>query len=787
MTTRAIHIKAFLVLVLGCGSGQPSAPDAGGGADDAAADASPAGDAATTGSEHGTDEPVMGPAAASQVRVAIARAESGYLFVWEDERRDEGGDIFGARMTAAGEVLDPVGLPIDTFSGTQEAPRVASDGAGYLVVWTDWRLLGLSVFATRVSADGEVLDADGFQVAFGTDPDVAFDGTNYVVVWQSGSDVWTARVSPAGEVLDAGGVLLCGADGEQTRPTVTVSSAGTLVAWADGREGAETPDIYAGRLSASGEPIDGCGVRIAHGGGGAVRLAFDGTQYWAVWEGTEPGSTAGLDVFAARIGTDASAIDAQPIALARAAGTQGGPAAAFDGEHVLVAWHQQTDPDDSYAYDIRALRLDGDGGIVDAEPIVISAEPGQQARPFVLAQGGSTWVAWDGDSAEPWEIYATRVEGEVVDQPGGQRITGSANAQLLPRIVRDGDQQLLVWSDHRTPHYTRTFAQHIEASGAPRSEAVHALSPAERWSLQPAVSGDDPSLVCYATWFEPENKYGIAATRVGTSDGAMDPAGIVVVDRPDYHFEPAVASDGTGYLVVWEAEMPEHEYSTIYAARVTSSGEVLDPGGFLVSGADDAASSPAVAYGDGVFLVAWYRLDPPWYDQGATIEVAVVTPEGEVVSHRDLGSPDPARDKTHPKVAFDGESFLVVWELHLHTGWNIYATRVTPASEPLDAQGIAITDSVAEDGVLYIDPAVVFDGTDYVIGWEDEYLTGLQVTRLGTDGQLVDAEPRIITAEPLGQRRVDLAVTAGGEATAAYERFDSSVGTWRVFQRRLTW
>lgn len=786
MATRNLVGCALLGLAIGCGSSESSAPD-GGSAADAGPDATAQPDGGGLGEEHGTDAPVVGPASDSQVRVAAARGQGGYLFVWEDERRDEGGDIFGARVSLAGEVLDPVGLPICTAGGTQEAPRVASDGEIYLVVWTDWRLLGLTVYAARVTGAGEVLDPDGIQIAFGAQPDVAFDGADFVVVWQSDSDIVASRVSPDGEVLDPGGVEVCGAGGEQSLPSVAAASSGVLVAWVDRRDGDDTPDLYAGRLSESAEPLDGSGVLVARDVGGAVRLAFDGTQYWATWEGKAADSAAGLDVFVARIALDATVIDAEPIAIAGGPGTQGGPSVAYDGTYALIAWHDQVDPEDSYAFDIRMVRLGADGTPADPEPIAVSAEPGQQARPFVLSAGGDAWVAWDGDSTEPWDIYASRVEGGVVASPGGQRITASANAQLRPRMSAYAGEQLLVWSDRRDAPFARAYAQHIESSGLPRDEPVQPLSAEQSYAFQPSVAGGDPSLVCFAAWLADSETYGIVATRVGATGGAMDPAGIAVVDRPETHFEPAVASDGDTYLVVWEAQVPEREYSAIYAARVSAGGEVLDPGGFLVSSGDAPATSPSVAFGDGVFLVAWYRLDPPWYDVGATIEVAVVTADGQVTAQRQLGSPDPQRDKVEPEVAFDGERFLVVWELHLYTGWNIYATRVTPAGEPLDAEGIAITDTVAEDGVLYIAPAVVFDGEHYVIGWEDEYLTGIRTARLGADGTLVDQEPIEVAAEPLGQRHVDLSVTGSGEVTATYERFDPTAGAWRVFQRRLAW
>jgi len=101
--------------------------------------------------------------------------------------------------------------------------------------------------------------------------------------------------------------------------------------------------------------------------------------------------------------------------------------------------------------------------------------------------------------------------------------------------------------------------------------------------------------------------------------------------------------------------------------------------------------------------------------------------------------------------------------------------------------GIAITSSTAvDDNVLLIHPSVAFAAGSYVIGWQDEYLTGVAVRRLGTDGLLQDAAPLTISSGALGQRGLSLAPSPDGTSvTAVYERFDEGPGTWRVFHRRL--
>jgi hypothetical protein len=93
---------------------------------------------------------------------------------------------------------------------------VASDGAGYLVAWEDQRFGCCSIFGTRVSAAGNVLDPAGIAIAtHGREqlrPASGFDGTNYLVAWEDNraatTDIYAARMTRSGRVLDPRGILL---------------------------------------------------------------------------------------------------------------------------------------------------------------------------------------------------------------------------------------------------------------------------------------------------------------------------------------------------------------------------------------------------------------------------------------------------------------------------------------------------------------------------------------------------------------------------------------------------
>ena len=104
----------------------------------------------------------------------------------------------------------PSALQGRPLGGQAPRPGVAFDGTNYLVVWTDYREGGPKVYGARVSPGGTVLDQDGFAIsaAGGSEPAVAFDGTNYLVVWSNQDSIIGARVDPGGTVLDPGGITI---------------------------------------------------------------------------------------------------------------------------------------------------------------------------------------------------------------------------------------------------------------------------------------------------------------------------------------------------------------------------------------------------------------------------------------------------------------------------------------------------------------------------------------------------------------------------------------------------
>ncbi len=126
------------------------------------------------GPEFGMDNPVLQPLAAYQDYSAVAWNGTSWLVVWEDERSSStnGSDVYGTRVSSAGEVLDPAGLPINTQPLYQGGVAIASDGTDWFVIWssdsgTGTGGTGSDVLGTRVSATGQVQNPAGLPISNG--------------------------------------------------------------------------------------------------------------------------------------------------------------------------------------------------------------------------------------------------------------------------------------------------------------------------------------------------------------------------------------------------------------------------------------------------------------------------------------------------------------------------------------------------------------------------------------------------------------------------------------------
>jgi len=209
----------------------------------------------------GTEFTIMSDPGNSLYGCAVAFDGTNFLVVCRKEivgTNPYSYDLMGARVSKAGAVLDTPPLTLATASATGY-PALAFDGGNYLAAWMDTRNAGQpDIYAARVSPAGTLLDgtaaASGFMVDGGgtlgrSDPAVAFNGSDYLVCWSLGAYLGTGapcitgvKVTPAG-ALDGAAFAVSGpppANAVLASPASAASPQGSAVIWLVNNEAAGT-------------------------------------------------------------------------------------------------------------------------------------------------------------------------------------------------------------------------------------------------------------------------------------------------------------------------------------------------------------------------------------------------------------------------------------------------------------------------------------------------------------------------------------------------------------------
>jgi hypothetical protein len=325
------------------------------------------------------------------------------LITWQEETGQ--GDVFAARISPSGVVLDAPPLALARGFPEQAEPAVATDGLDWLVVWIERRTSRFQIAGARVSGSGQVLDPTGFLISPGPGaqggPAVAWDGEQYVVAWAdarsttTGSDVMAARVLRDGGVRDPLGLSVVSAPDNQFAPTVAPLGMGTVVAWLDRRTTTGSA-VYAGRLARDGGRLDGSGFELPAGGFGNESVAAAGSDAGAliVWS-RFVGTTIAR---AARVTPAGLVLDDAGISLDQPSNTVGPPAVTFDGRQYLAAWFSTTTLVGATGR-LVAERVGLDGTRLDPLGVTLSGPTRPASMPTLTCAQRSCLGAWVGVDA----------------------------------------------------------------------------------------------------------------------------------------------------------------------------------------------------------------------------------------------------------------------------------------------------------------------------------------------------------------------------------------------------
>lgn len=678
------------------------------------------------GAEDKVAELAISTAAYAQRAPAIASNGEFWLVTWYDYRA--GGtypDIYGARVSSAGALIDPVGIAISTGSLTQSWPAVASDGNDFMVVWVDTRSGNPDIYGTRVGASGFVHSSSGKIISNEThtqnNPSIVWTGSSYLVVWDDDRggdfDIYGARINNGGDVQGAE-FAICDSEGTQRWPDLAKADDSTvLVAWHDIRTGSSYYNVYAARVNGSNGTVldpNGFAVNANMSAELTPAVAWSGSSYLVLWHDNRTSGTTAWDIYGRRIGADGALLGAGAFVVNAAAGNQYYADVAWTGTGYLVVWEDQRNG----TSDIYGTTLEADGTVLDTTGEAFCTATNVQAYPSVSSALSSTLVAWNDLRSGTYDIYARHYlpDATVLD-PSPFQISSTGVEQNSPDVAWGGSSFLVVWGMDAAP--SDLAGARVDSDGVLLDAAGFTLSSAANAQFDPAVIGNGNGWL--TSWSDLRSGTSkIYAARVTSAGVVQDANGIAIASAASTQQTSDLAFDGTNHLVTWNDT--RNGNPDIYAARVSTAGSVMDVNGIAVCTNTTHQIDPTVAFGSSDYLIAWRddrnsaRTNSDIYGGRVSVTGTSINGSGGFLIS------DKSTYQDRPRIAWGGLNYLLTWQDSANPALEIVAARVTASGISLDGDGFNIT---ATGGTYSVErPDVAGNGSDFLVVWQDGSISG---------------------------------------------------------------
>jgi len=604
----------------------------------------------------------------------IAATGEGFIAVWT-----YGGAGIG------GAVLDSTGVPLDSFlvfesDSGQAEPAVAFDGdSTCLVVWTESPNGDPDIYAARVTTSGQVLDTSPIAVADDTLPEmmpsVAYGQGVYLVAWTAATDAGggarAVRVSRAGTVVDTAISLLHDSTMIQAYPVVTFGDTCFMTAWS---EGLEQPDMFAARVSPSGTLIDSA-VQLTDSPDYEMfaSVGFDGTRYLAMWCDMDMASFS-IAVCGRRLTADCAPLDSGMIRPSVPGYIPIYPGVAADRNNFLVGFTVEDTV--AYADGVCCVRISPEGAVLDSG-IFLPLGPDAQILPSAATDGADFLAAWLETRGSGRVVSAARISagGTVLDPAG---ITVSTALGGMNRVAATfGDSvYLLAWAEHLGSE-SDVYCARVAMDGTVLDPAGILVCGDSLPREGAAASFDGQNFLVVWQDGRSQTDNDIYAARISPAGAVLDPGGFAVDISAKYDdVAPSVCHAGPNYLITWAGTDVSVREGDIFGALVTPDGGITEDR-FVVCAATGDQSNPLVAAGPSCALVAWEDLRQYQPD----IYAARVGADGTVLDTAGLVVAESEDDELGPCIAADADGFKVVWSRYSYM-WDtttFVAARVDTA------------------------------------------------------------------------------------------------------------
>jgi hypothetical protein len=361
---------------------------------------------------------------------------------------------------------------ITTNIGKSWNPSVAAYGSFVYVAWQDntpvpgshysyevW-LRASSNYGASFGSPVRITNNTGFSgypsvAASGTYVYVAWDDSTYVPGSGDGPEVWM-RISSNNGASFGSPVRISTNTGSSVEPSVAAVGSYVYVAWID-----DTPVAGSGsaceiwlRVSSNNGASFGSAIRITTNTGGSYNpsVAAVGNYVYVAWDDETPvsgsGSTFASEIWM-RVSSNNGASFGSALRITTNTGDSQYPSDAAAGDHVYVAWYDDTPVTGSGTAPEIWMRASANNGASFGSAVRITTNTGNSTFPSVAASGSYVYVAWMDDThvagglREIWLRFSSN-NGAGFWSP--IRLTTNTGYSLYPSAAV-GSKVYVAWQD----------------------------------------------------------------------------------------------------------------------------------------------------------------------------------------------------------------------------------------------------------------------------------------------------------------------------------------------------
>jgi hypothetical protein len=591
----------------------------------------------------------------------------------------------------------------------------------------------------------------------GLDPDVATDGSNFLVVFEDFQRIRAVRADGNGNLLSFDWIDL-GEEGKlQFVPNVAFGGGHYLVTWWE--DDGVILTVKGRAFDADGTPLGDANFAISAEDAIDDAVAWNGERFVVSWLGF--GDPQGIRV--AGVDADGNLI-AGSQQTASVNGSAGHPRLAAGTSASVVAWEDFSTTTD-FTNRIYAARVAHDGAVLDPGGIRLSTNETDETQVKLASSGDSFLLAWRR-AGDP-----STIQGAVLSDAGTVAapdfaVSRSTGFTSLPGVAFDGTKYLVAWADERD--VPAIFGASVATDGSALSAEDVRLSsvPVNLFSFDQTALAWNGSrfLVVFL---------GDRALDDGTHIGGVEGSVVtpdLTIERSFLSFTQLVNSEisskavwnGQSYVVTWSDEREGgFEQSTVRAVRITPAGQVLDPDGIVLSGDLGGVFGDIASNGDGSSVVTLVNTT------GQSFERALAA-DGTLGP---LQTPTTQALASGPAVASNGQNTLMVFApLAPDFGPTDLLGRVVRPNGNLGPQ-FRIQRRIDSSGVS----VVAVDGGDYLVGaFRNNQGEAIPVSRGGDVGARIPlpfSSPRLTSAS--GGRNALVAWTGQGSFEAQAQLYNN--------------